>query len=126
MTACSPGWKRVTTVAHSALGLLGLGRRAGTVLAGEDPARRAGSRAKLLLVSQDAGAHTVRWAQNTARPFAVLPVTKQELGAALGMRSCAVLAMTDAALALAVAKTLDDAPEALLARLERQSSRRTK
>ena len=108
------------------LGLLGLGKRAGTVCAGEEPAQSAVShgRAKLLLVSSDAGAHTVRWVQNSAVPLLRLPVDKLELGQALGMRSCAVLAMVDAAMALAVAQSLECTDEALLSRLQRQAKPR--
>ncbi|MDD3164231.1 MAG: hypothetical protein PHS97_00025 [Oscillospiraceae bacterium] len=109
-------------MASNALGLLGLGKRGGNVFAGEDPvitACRAG-RARLVLVASDAGEHTIRRAGNLfTGPVIQVPYDKVALGAALGMRSCAVAALGDARLALSFVRKLDGDYASAIAVLEK-------
>ena len=112
MQRCWRGWKKAQSMTDRALGLLGLGKRAGTVQAGEMPVR-------LLAVSCDAGEHTIRSAKNWSKaPLLPLPWSKQELGTALGMRTCALLAVTDAGLALAFAEKLSGDHSEVIERLK--------
>lgn len=96
-----------------ALGYLGLARRGNRIALGEEPCGIAcrGGHARLLLVARDAGDHTFRRARSFAQsgkpPVLTAPFTKEELGAAVGMRACALAALTDAPLALAFVEALD-------------------
>jgi len=91
----------VTAVTANALGLLGLARKAGKLELGEEPAGTAcrGRKARLVLLACDAAENTAgkahRLAQTSNARCVRLPVTKEELGAALGRSSCAVAALTD-------------------------------
>ena len=96
------------------LGLLSISRKGGNLTIGEEQVgaiARAG-RARLLLVASDASDHTVRRARSfvagTAQPMLILPFTKDELGQALGVASCAIAAITDVRLAQAFVKTLGE------------------
>ncbi len=96
------------------LGLLSISRKGGNLALGEEPvgaAARAG-RARLVLLASDAGGHTVRRAKGfvagTAQPLLTLRYTKEELGDALGINSCAVAAITDVRLAQAFVRTLGE------------------
>ena len=96
------------------LALLGLALRGGRLAVGEDACvqiMRAG-KAKLLLTACDAAGNTLRqaafWGDKTHTPQQAIPFTKAQLGAALGRASCAVAAVTDKGLALAVQKALSD------------------
>lgn len=96
------------------LGLLSISRKGGNLTVGEEQVgaiARAG-RARLLLVASDASDHTVRRARSfvagTAQPMLILPFTKDELGQALGVASCAIAAITDVRLAQAFVKTLGE------------------
>lgn len=106
-----------------ALHYLGLARRASRIALGEEPCGIAcrGGHARLLLVAQDAGDHTFRRARSFARsgkpPVLPVPFTKEELGAAVGLGSCALAALTDAPLALAFVQCLHE-PERHAAVLE--------
>ena len=94
-----------------ALGLLGLARRANRLSPGEEPtviACRAG-KARLVLLAQDAGEHTVRRVRAMCRekpPYLITAFTREELGNALGMTACALLAVDDAAFALRAAELM--------------------
>lgn len=85
----------------NALGLLGLARKAGKLELGEDPVGAAcrGRQARLVLLASDAADNTAdkahRLAQTSNARCVRIPFTKEELGAALGRSSCAVLALTD-------------------------------
>ena len=86
---------------NKSLGLLAISRKGGNLTVGEEQVgavARAG-RARLLLVASDASDHTVRRARSfvagTAQPLLRLPFTKDELGDALGVSSCAMAAITD-------------------------------
>ena len=117
---------------EKALRLLGLARHARRLEAGEEPVVilcRSG-KARLVLLASDAGEHTLRRAENLCRgkntPLLVAPVTKDELGSALGCNACALCALTDAPFAKAF---LEDLPELaaqhedILQELTRQTER---
>lgn len=97
----------------NALGLLGLARKAGKLELGEDPVGvvcRA-RQARLVLLACDAAENTAGRARRLASTAGVrcldLPSTKEELGAALGRSSCAVLALTDEGFAKALCRKLE-------------------
>ncbi len=100
----------MTAVTANALGLLGLARKAGGLELGEDPVGAAcrGHKAKLVLLAADAAENTLcrmrRWSEGAKVPCIVLTASKEELGTALGRRSCAVLALTDEGFAKALLK----------------------
>lgn len=85
----------------NALGLLGLARKAGKLEIGEEPVGAAcrDRKAKLVLTAADAAGNTAgktgRLAQASGIRCVRIPFSKEELGAALGRRVCAVLAVTD-------------------------------
>lgn len=96
------------------LGLLSISRKGGNLTVGEEQVgavARAG-RVRLLLVASDASDHTVRRARSfvagTAQPMLIVSFTKDELGQALGVSSCAIAAITDVRLAQAFVKTLGE------------------
>ena len=96
------------------LGLLSISRKGGNLTVGEEQVgavARAG-RARLLLVASDASDHTVRRARSfvagTAQPMLIVSFTKDELGQAPGVSSCAIAAITDVRLAQAFVKTLGE------------------
>jgi len=97
------------------LGLLGLARKAGKLALGEEDAAAAAlaHKTKLLLVAADAAGGTARRSERAAeagnaRCFTV-PLTKAELGGAVGRSTCAVLAFTDTGLAASALKKLSQA-----------------
>lgn len=100
------------------LSLIGLAKKAGRVEAGEEPvgaaARARGAR--LILLAEDAADNTVRRAGHFASAgaclLATVPVTKDELGRAVGRTSCAMVALTDIGFADAIAKKLAARDEA--------------
>ena len=63
-------------------------------------------------MASDASDHTVRRARSfvagTAQPMLIVSFTKDELGQALGVSSCAIAAITDVRLAQAFVKTLGE------------------
>ena len=94
------------------LNYLALARKAGLAELGEEPvggAARAG-KAYAILVASDASDHTWRraksFAAGTEQQCVRLPWTKDEIGAAIGRDSMAIAAITDAAMALALVKSL--------------------
>ena len=97
-----------------ALNYLSLARKAGSAELGEEPAgaaARAG-KAYALLVASDCGDHTWRraksFAAGTDQQTIRLPYTKDEMGMATGRSSLAIAAITDAALALALVRSLPE------------------
>ena len=97
-----------------ALNFLSLARKAGAAELGEEPAgaaARAG-KAYLLIVAGDSGDHTWRrakaFAAGTTQQTIRLPYSKDELGMATGRSSLAIAAITDVALALALANALPE------------------
>ncbi len=112
-----------------ALNYLALARKGGRAELGEEPvgaAARAG-KAYLILVASDAGDHTWRraksFAAGTEQQCVKLPYTKDELGLAIGRTSLAIAAITDAALALALVKSLEKWDPAVVAVLEGKTQR---
>ena len=99
------------------LGLLSISRKGGNIALGEEQVGAAAraSRARLVLLASDAGGHTVRRAKSfvagTAQPLMTLRYTKDELGDALGVTSCAIAAVLDVRLAQAFVKTLPETEE---------------
>ena len=95
-----------------ALGLLGLMRRAGANEIGEDNSAltvKAG-KAKLLLMSSDISESARRKAEGFSynRSVQAVPLhyTREELGACLGVKSCAMAALTDIGFSNALMKEL--------------------
>ena len=106
-----------------ALNYLALARKGGMAELGEEPvggAARAG-KAYAILVASDASDHTWRrakaYAAGTEQQCVRLPFPKEELGMAVGRSSLAIAALTDAAMALALLKSLPN-PEAYMASIE--------
>ncbi len=99
---------------HKALNYLSLARKGSNIELGEEPcgaAARAGH-ARLVVVAGDASPHTWRRAKSyvagTDQQCLKVPFSKDDMGAAIGRDSLAMAAFTDAALALAFVKALDD------------------
>ena len=96
----------------SILHLLGLAKKAGRLEIGEEPVGAAcrAHQAKLVLLAADAAPNTCRRAAHFGEAGNVLwlevPFEKSELGFVLGRASCAMLALTDAGFAAAVAEKL--------------------
>ena len=94
------------------LHLLGIARKAGKVEVGEAPVGAAvqSRKAKLIGLAADASDNSVRRAGHFAQiggcPLAVLPFDKAQTGRAVGCQLCAMLAVTDAGLAAAIARSL--------------------
>ena len=113
-----------------ALGLLGLMRRAGAVQIGEDKAFDAipDGKVRLLLLSTDASDRSRRRAEamTNGRRFQLIEThyTREALGQALGVGSCAVAAVTDLGFANALMKELSaQLPERYAAPAEETAKR---
>ena len=118
------------------LGFLGLMRRAGALAVGAedafDVARE--NKARMLMIASDSAANTVSAMKNAAAqreegiPLIKLDCTKQELGAALGVKECAALAVLDTGFALALCQKLelDDLIPQMEERLAREKKRKAK
>lgn len=113
---------------------LGLMRRAQALaIGGEDScnAARAG-KARLLLIASDAAKNTGDGMENARTnnrtPLLHLPYTKTELGAALGRKECAALAVLDPGFAKALCEKLgmENEAAALRAQLPRAERRKEK
>ena len=93
-------------------GLIGLARKAGKAEVGEESVAAAATahKSRLILLSSDAAENTAKRAHRLGEsgncPVVTLPLSKAELGAALGRGSCAVMALTDVGLAAGVMKKL--------------------
>ena len=111
-----------------ALNYLALARKAGLAELGEEPVGAAAraQKARLVLVASDASDHTWRRAKSfvagTEQICLRVPFTKDEMGYAIGRTALAIAAITDAALALALVKALDQ-PEKYKAELESLAKR---
>ena len=101
---------------NKTLGYLGLARRAGKLEIGEDGTCGAirSKKAQAVFLAEDAAENSRRRATNLAEahsiPVYTVNATKAELGHAVGRDLCAMLAVCDAGLALAAAKTLENIP----------------
>jgi len=101
-----------------ALRMAGMALRAGRLAVGDEAAGDAcqEKKCRLLLLASDAGESAKRRGDTFAEAgqclLAELSCTKEELGAALGRKSCAMAAVTDLGLARAIAGHLaEDEPE---------------
>ena len=94
------------------LGLLGLMRRAGALEIGEDNSALTvkSGKAKLLLLSSDVSESARRKAEGFCYGRSVqivsLESTREAMGAAIGLRTCSILAVTDIGFANALMKEL--------------------
>jgi len=111
------------------LNYLALARKGGRAELGEEPvggAARAG-KAYLIVVASDAGDHTWRRAKSfvagTDQQCIKLPYTKEEMGLVTGRGSLAIAAITDAALALAMVRSLDKVDAAVVEMLTYKTNR---
>lgn len=98
----------------NAIGYLSLAKKAGRIELGEEAvlaAARSGH-ARLLIVANDAPGRALRRARNmvvgTDQQMALVPFTREELGAALGKSLISFAAITDPALALAFLQALEE------------------
>lgn len=93
-------------------GLIGLAKKAGKLQAGEEPVTLAAKthKARLILLAADAADNTRHRGETLAQtgncPLLSTPLSKAELGYALGRSSCAILALTDVGLAAAITERL--------------------
>ena len=106
-----------------ALNYLSLARKGGMAELSEEPVgavTRLG-KGRLVIVASDASDHTWRRAKSfvagTDQQCIRVPFTKEELGFVIGRTSLAIAAITDASLALALAKALPE-PEKHKAAIE--------
>lgn len=97
---------------NDALLMIGMALRAGRLEPGDEASGDACryKRCRLLLLAGDAGESAQRRASHFAEEgqclLAELPCSKEELGAALGRKSCAMAAVTDLGLAQAIVQKL--------------------
>jgi ribosomal protein L7Ae-like RNA K-turn-binding protein len=121
-------------MADNVLGFLGLAKRAGAIVTGEEAvsgAVRSGE-AKLIMLAQDAGANAVKSANRLAESCRVtlvtLPYSKDALGDMLARRVSALMCVTDKNFALSLLTKLSAANEEFLpakdALIERLKPRR--
>ena len=96
-----------------ALNYMALARKAGLIELGEEPvggAARA-QKARLVIVAEDASGHTWRRALSfvagTQQQCIRVPYSKDDMGQAVGRSALAIAAFSDAALALAFVKALN-------------------
>ena len=93
-------------------GLIGLARKAGKVEVGDEPVSIAARthKARLILLASDSAAGTLRHGAGLGEmgncPALTVPLTKAELGGAVGRSACAILALTDVGFAAAITKKL--------------------
>ncbi|MDD5938321.1 MAG: ribosomal L7Ae/L30e/S12e/Gadd45 family protein [Clostridiales bacterium] len=94
------------------LGIIGLARKAGKLHLGEESAAAAAldHKTRLILVASDAAENTaqrIRRAAETGNAVCLsIPHSKEELGGAVGRKSCAVAAFSDVGLAAAAVRKL--------------------
>lgn len=95
------------------LGILGIARKAGLLEIGEEQSGIVSrtKKARALLTACDAAENTIRRIDNFAErariPHLKLPYTKDELGSAIGVNSCAAVTLMDAGLAANIAEKLE-------------------
>lgn len=95
---------------NKALSLLGLAKKAGRLAVGGEAVSGAlyQGAAKLVLTSADAAKNTLRRLSDYGQVRHIpLPYPKEELGAAVGYRSCSILAVCDAGFAKAFLSAFD-------------------
>ncbi len=114
-----------------ALNYLALSRKAGLIELGEEPAGAAAraQKARLIVVASDATDHTWRRAKSfvagTEQLCIRVPFDKDRMGQAVGRTSLALAAFTDAAMALAFVKALNQPQEheQIIASLDKRAQR---
>lgn len=125
---------------NNALSMIGMALRAGRLEVGDEAAGDACrlKRCRLLLLASGAGEGARRRAMHFAEEgqclLAELPCSREELGAALGRKSCAMAAVTDLGLARAITGRLaqedperwGEMAERLRLKAERAAQRREK
>lgn len=122
---------------RNTLNLLGLARRGGNLALGEEPVGDVCQqhKARVVFLSCDAGdticRRAARMAEGGNAPLVTLPWSKEEVGSALGRKTCALLALTDQGLASAVLlrlaqddESLKELAEAMSEKTARQKVRR--
>lgn len=119
-----------------AQGYMGLARRAGLLVTGEDGCADAvgAGRAKLLMLASDASPNAVKRARSFLMghraPLETLPWERETLSALLGKRGCSMVCFTDLSLASRFAAAMAEempqweATAALLSRREEKAARR--
>lgn len=94
------------------LGFLGLAKRSGRLVAGDEAVHAAAAIAKLICVAVDLSPGSLKRAHKAAEKGSVrlitLPCTKEEIGRALGRMTCGILALTDEGFASAVIEAVGD------------------
>lgn len=116
---------------NKALNLLSLARKGGNLGLGEEAVGAAAraQRARLIVVAGDCSDHSLRrvkgFVAGTRQPWLQIKTTKDALGDALGITSCAMAVITDVQLALAFVKALgeDEKNADLLADLQDRTER---
>jgi len=122
------------------LRMVGLAFKAGKLSAGDAAVSEAvfAKRVRLICAAEDASERVIDRAELMPERcnglFAKVPFTKQELGAALGLKECGIIAFLDPGLAWAFGKKLVEIDHArysaleveLLSRKERAQRRKTK
>ena len=99
-------------MSNDALLMIGMALRAGRLEVGDEASGDACQykRCRLLILTADAGEGAQRRASHFAEEgqclLAEVPCSKEELGAALGRKSCAMAAVTDLGLAQAIVQKL--------------------
>ena len=99
-------------MSNDALLMIGMALRAGRLEVGDEASGDACQykRCRLLILTADAGEGAQRRASHFAEEgqclLAEVPCSKEELGAALGRKSCAMAAVTDLGLAQAIVQRL--------------------
>ena len=128
----------MTAVTADQLGLIGIAWKARRLAVGEDPVGEAcrDHSARLVLVACDAAENSASRAEKFTGhgkiPCVIAPCTKEELGRALGRKSCAMVALTDRGLAATLMNKLAEmdperygpCAETLTAAAERELTRR--
>jgi ribosomal protein L7Ae-like RNA K-turn-binding protein len=77
------------------LRLLGLAKRAGKIACGMDAVMNAAGGSMLVILANDAGNSVKRKAERSGTQTMTLPYTKEELGRAIGRKTCAIAALAD-------------------------------
>ena len=96
----------------NALHMIGMTNRAGRLKIGEEPVGEACQQraCRLVMVAKDAAENTVRRVQHFAEAgqclWITIPYTKEELGSVTGRSICAMVAVTEIGMALAIVKIL--------------------
>lgn len=95
---------------RAALNMIGIAKKAGRLFIGEEPVAAAARdhSARLVIIASDAALNTTRQVRNLPGNAVIMtaPYSKAELGSELGRAVCAVLAVTDARLALSIAEKI--------------------